>query len=241
MHHPQCQSSICTRPDSQPEIRLIGYGRRPRIDQDQVFGMFQGIKEPDGHFSIRIGKLYLFSPGYMGLREFPSPAMVIAIKSVEPKGGLECLQSGEIADMARPQPPVSGSYGIPQPYGIPVVTPAGTLAVDYGIGTVSVDQVPHFPGNGFKGFFPFYSLPLPFASFTHPFQRVLKTIRMVYVLDGGQPFAAHGSLGIGVGIAFDVCNHPVLDCHENTATAMATLTGTFYDFLCSHILSSSKH
>ncbi len=37
--------------------------------------MLQGIKEPDRHFTIRIGELYLFPPGYMSLWEFPYKSM----------------------------------------------------------------------------------------------------------------------------------------------------------------------
>jgi hypothetical protein len=60
---------------------------------------------------------------------------------------------------------------------------------------------------------------------------------MVNVLDGGQSFAAHGPFRVGIRIAFDVCNHTLLDRHENTATAMAAFTRTPYNALFTHFSS----
>jgi hypothetical protein len=57
---------------------------------------------------------------------------------------------------------------------------------------------------------------------------------MIDMLDAGKTLGAHGALGNGLGISFDVSNHAVLNSDQHPATAMATLAGGFHDSLLTH-------
>ncbi len=88
---------------------------------------------------------------------------------------------------------VSRSYGFTQPCGVSDITSACALAIAYGIGAVFFYIMSRLIADRVKCLIPAYSLPLPFSAFTDSFQRIMQTIGVIDILEGGQALGTQGS------------------------------------------------
>ena len=78
---PRARAASVPGPDLQPESSPGGISGRPRIDDNQVLAVVQGLHVPVAHFGVGAADFQLLGPGNLGLGEFSAPAVIIAIQA----------------------------------------------------------------------------------------------------------------------------------------------------------------